>query len=80
MESVDDATWRKASYSSGNGAACVEIATWRKASYSSDNGGACVEIGSTTARGVAVRDTTDRDGVTLTLPAPAWRAFLHTLR
>lgn len=80
MESVDDTTWRKASYSSSNGGQCVEIATWRKATYSGSNGAACVEVASTEVRGVAVRDTTDRDGVTLLLPAPAWRAFLGTLR
>lgn len=37
---------------------------WRKSSYSDGNGGACVE----TASGdgvILVRDTTDRDGVTL---------------
>ncbi|MBO0820771.1 MAG: DUF397 domain-containing protein [Nocardiopsaceae bacterium] len=58
----------------------VDDTTWRKASYSGSNGAQCVEIASTTARGVAVRDTTDRDGVTLTLPASAWRDFLRTLR
>jgi hypothetical protein len=44
------AVWRKSSYSSGNGGACVEVAplngvTWRKSSYSSGNGGNCVEVG-----------------------------------
>lgn len=43
------ASWRKSSFSSGNGGACVEAAalngvTWRKSSYSSGNGGACVEV------------------------------------
>jgi hypothetical protein len=50
---------------------------WRKASYS--NGGEnCVEVAN--AEGVAVRDTTDRDGATLSVPAAAWAAFLSTLR
>jgi hypothetical protein len=50
---------------------------WRKASYS--NGGEnCVEVAN--AEGVAVRDTKDRDGATLTVPAAAWAAFLSTLR
>lgn len=47
---------------------------WRKSTYSGGNGGDCVE----TASGdgvVMVRDTTDRDGGTLTFPAEAWRAF-----
>ncbi len=34
----------------------------------------------TTPLGVAVRDTTDRDGSTLSVPAGAWTAFLATLQ
>jgi hypothetical protein len=50
---------------------------WRKASYS--NGGEnCVEVAN--AESVAVRDTKDRGGVTLTMPVAAWTAFLGTLR
>ena len=51
---------------------------WRKSSYSDGNGGACVE----TATGnnmILVRDTTDRDGVTLSVPADAWRWFTASL-
>jgi hypothetical protein len=33
-----------------------------------------------TAEGVAVRDTTDRDGGTLTFTASAWHAFTRRLR
>jgi Domain of unknown function (DUF397) len=51
---------------------------WRKSSYSGANGGQCVEAAS--ADGVMVRDTTDRDGVTLAIPAKAWQAFTATLR
>jgi Domain of unknown function (DUF397) len=29
---------------------------------------------------VTVRDTTDRDGVTLAVPADAWRAFTASLK
>lgn len=41
--------WRKSSYSSGNGGACVELAVltgveWRKSTYSGGNGGNCVEV------------------------------------
>ena len=47
---------------------------WRKSTYSDGNGGSCVETAS--ASGVIlVRDTTDRDGVTLSVPAAAWRGF-----
>lgn len=62
----------------------VDHATWRKATYSGNNGGACVETanaGSSAAgTGVAVRDTTNRAGGTLIIPAPAWSAFTGSLR
>jgi hypothetical protein len=45
---------------------------WRKTTYSGDSGGQCVEVAS--APGIVlVRDTTNRDGVTLTLTPAAWR-------
>ena len=53
--------------------------SWRKSSYSNGGANACVEVGTSIDR-VAVRDTTDRDGVTLTVPATSWTAFLGTLR
>ena len=51
---------------------------WRKSSYSGANGGDCVEVAS--ANGVAVRDTTNRDGMTLEFPAGAWALFVMGLR
>jgi hypothetical protein len=51
---------------------------WRKSSYSGANGGDCVEVAS--AEGVAVRDTTDREGVTLEFSAEAWQRFTRRLR
>ena len=51
---------------------------WRKSSYSGANGGDCVEVAS--AEGVAVRDTTDREGVTLEFGAEAWQQFTGRLR
>jgi hypothetical protein len=53
-------------------------ATWRKSSYSSGQGGQCVEV--TDADGVAVRDTTDRQGPMLTFSAGAWKRFTASLR
>jgi hypothetical protein len=50
---------------------------WRK-SRASANGETCVEVG-TTLTGVAVRDTTDRGGFTLSVPTAVWTAFLATL-
>jgi hypothetical protein len=52
---------------------------WRKASYSSGNGGNCVEV-VRAGSAVAVRDTKDRDGVTLGLPASAWAAFVASVK
>jgi hypothetical protein len=51
---------------------------WRKSTYSNANGGDCVEVAS--SERVMVRDTVDRAGVTLSVPASAWQAFTATLR
>jgi hypothetical protein len=51
---------------------------WRKSSYSGTSGNNCVE----TASGVGVilvRDTTERDGFTLSVPADAWARFTDSL-
>jgi hypothetical protein len=51
---------------------------WRKSSYSDGNGGNCVEVADDGA--ILVRDTTDRDGVTLTFTAQAWEKFTASQR
>jgi hypothetical protein len=51
---------------------------WRKSSYSDGNGGACVEVAS--AEQVLVRDTTDRDGMTLQFTAAVWQEFTRRQR
>jgi hypothetical protein len=80
MEEPVDARWRKASYSSNGGDSCVEVGTaWRKASYSGNGGGSCVEAGNVPG-GVLVRDTTDRDGAVLSIPAEAWKMFTAALQ
>ena len=54
---------------------------WRKSTYSDANGGACVETASDSGNGVVlVRDTTNRTGVTLSVPAAAWRRFTDALK
>ena len=55
-------------------------APWRKSSYSSGSGTNCVEAGVAEAGRVLVRDTTDRDGAMLTIPADAWVRFTDSLR
>ena len=70
--------WRKSTYSTGNGGACVEVASWRKSTYSTGSGGQCVEVASGDM--VLVRDTTNRDGGTLAFGAVVWERFLGTIR
>jgi hypothetical protein len=53
---------------------------WRKSSYSNGNGGNnCVEV-SFRDGGVAVRDSKDRGGPTLTFTSGEWLAFLAGVR
>jgi uncharacterized protein DUF397 len=52
---------------------------WRKSSFSGANGGSCVETASSDGV-VLVRDTTDREGGTLSITAEAWRAFARDLK
>lgn len=55
------------------------MGNWRKSSYSTGDGGDCVETASTTAV-ILVRDTADRTGVTLAIPADAWHHFISALK
>ena len=52
---------------------------WRTASYSGSNGGECVEVASTD-EAVLVRDTKNRAGATLSVPASAWQAFSTAMK
>jgi hypothetical protein len=52
---------------------------WRKSSYSGNGGANCVETGNVPGV-VLVRDTTDRDGETLSFTASAWRAFMADVK
>jgi hypothetical protein len=52
---------------------------WRKSTYSDGSGGDCVET-ATGDGAILVRDTTDRTGVTLSVPASAWQNFLTRIR
>ena len=47
---------------------------WRTSSYTGGQGN-CIEV-APTASTVLVRDTKDREGPVLAVPATAWRAFL----
>lgn len=76
---IEVAVWRKSSHSAPSGNACVEVAPWRKSTHSSGSGNACVEVADA-GRVVLIRDTTNRDGMTLTVSAETWRTFTATLR
>jgi hypothetical protein len=56
----------------------MRAAGWRKASHSNSTG-SCVEIGKS-ATSVLVRDTTNRSGATLAIPAAAWLSLLAAVR
>jgi len=51
---------------------------WRKASYSNGSGD-CVEVADA-SHVVLVRDTKNRDGATLTVPADAWRRLTREIK
>jgi Domain of unknown function (DUF397) len=82
---LTDVNWRKSSYSSSNGGACIEVATaWRKSTYSSSNGGNCVEVAAPAHDGadrvVAVRDSKDPDGPKLAFAPADWEAFMRQVK
>lgn len=52
---------------------------WRKSTYSEGNGGSCVEAASDDGV-ILVRDTTNRDGATLSVPAVAWQKLTDALK
>ncbi|MEU1745313.1 DUF397 domain-containing protein [Micromonospora arida] len=55
-------------------------AQWRKSTRSGGNGGNCVEVADNLPGVVLVRDTKDRDGVTLTFSPRSWCAFVAMAR
>lgn len=61
------ATWRKSSFSGGNGGACVEVAIIPGAA---DGGG----------QAVALRDSKDPSGPVLAFTPAEWRAFTSGVR
>ena len=76
-----EVTWRKSSYSGGNGGGCIEVGTWRKSSHSGGNGGDCVEVGAPTGVDrVLVRDTKNRQGPVLAFSPQVWRRFAERVK
>ena len=52
---------------------------WRKSSHSSAQGGDCVEVADLTTT-IAVRDSKDPNGPTLTLKTTGWRTLTHQIK
>ncbi|WP_406305345.1 DUF397 domain-containing protein [Streptomyces sp. NBC_00885] len=83
MDTIQDLTgarWRKSSYSSDTGGACIECAplgaaAWHKSTYSGDTGGDCVEVAAQPCR-IAVRDSKNPDGPAFTVTPAAFAAFV----
>lgn len=75
---MSESRWRKSTHSGGANSTCVEVTTWRKSTHSGGANQACVEVADASA--VLVRDTTNREGFMLSVPAAAWSAFLVTIR
>jgi Domain of unknown function (DUF397) len=52
--------------------------TWRVATYTGGSGN-CVEVGDAD-HAILIRDSKDRAGRTLTIPAAAWQSFADSLK
>jgi hypothetical protein len=77
-----NAGWRKSSYSSNGGAACVEVGAvpWRKSSHSHNGGGDCVEAGHAPGA-ILVRDTTQHGrGPVLRVTPVDWQRLTAAVR
>jgi hypothetical protein len=82
-----EASWRKSSYSNGEGGNCVEVAydfpgaaRWRKSTYSNGDGGNCVEVADGVPGVVPVRDSKVTGGPVVVVGAVAWTAFVRSVR
>ncbi|MFB6848008.1 DUF397 domain-containing protein [Streptomyces sp. NPDC056373] len=51
---------------------------WIKSSYSDSEGGACLEVARSAA--IHIRDSKNPAGPQLTVPAPAWAAFVSAVQ
>ncbi|MFJ6821938.1 DUF397 domain-containing protein [Streptomyces niveus] len=74
------ATWHKSTYSDGSGGDCLEMATWRKSTHSDGSGGNCLEVADGLPDIVPVRDSKSPELPGVVFPAPAWAAFVASLK
>ncbi|MFF4390901.1 DUF397 domain-containing protein [Streptomyces sp. NPDC001552] len=73
-EGLSALTWVKSSYSTADGADCVEVA-WTKSSYSASDSNECVEVAHTPGT-VLVRDSKRPDDARLAVTPAAWSGFV----
>jgi uncharacterized protein DUF397 len=57
----------------------IDQLNWRKSTYSGNGGADCVEAGNS-AWDVHLRDSKDRDGAQVMVPAAGWRAFVGRIQ
>ncbi|MFI6450596.1 DUF397 domain-containing protein [Streptosporangium amethystogenes] len=55
-------------------------ATWKKSSLSGDSGGNCVEVAGNLPGAIAVRDSKNPIGPSLTFTPGEWGAFLNAVK
>ncbi len=53
---------------------------WRKSSYSGNGGSDCVEVASNLPGTVAVRDSKDKTGPSLSVSDQAWSTFVQGIK
>lgn len=58
----------------------LSTATWRKSSRSSSTGGECLEVCDDFPDLVPIRDSKTPTGPALIVTAPAWSAFLRSVK
>lgn len=58
----------------------VAGAIWRKSSYSGSNGGGCIDVAGNLPGIVAVRDSKDPHGPSLTFSPAEWRTFITSVK
>ncbi|QIB45918.1 DUF397 domain-containing protein [Streptomyces aureoverticillatus] len=82
---LSNASWRKSSYSNGEGGDCVEVAydfvgaaRWRKSTYSNGEGGSCLEVADGIPGLVPLRDSkVAPHGPVVIVGAAAWNTFIR---
>ncbi|MEU3207891.1 DUF397 domain-containing protein [Streptomyces cyaneofuscatus] len=58
----------------------LSTAHWRSSSYSNTNGGECVQVSDDFPGLIPVRDSKNPTGPALVLQAPAWSAFISSVK